>query len=196
MTDKAFQVKNGLIVNSSLLVVDPAVNTVSVANTLTVGQAPSGVLNSTAWSGTANNAFNVGTVTAANVVSNSQLQANLANYASLGGLAANVQGIMATNNQTLTFSNPQNWDTSHGAMATITLTANTTMNAPTSLANGSYVLIVKQDATGSRHITWNSVFKWPAGAAPSLSTAANAKDIFSFIYDGTFLYGSYVVGVA
>ena len=47
---------------------------------------------------------------------------------------------------------------------------------------------VIQDATGSRTISWNSVFKWASGTAPTLSTAASAKDFFTFRSDGTNLY--------
>jgi len=54
---------------------------------------------------------------------------------------------------------------------------------------------VVQDATGSRTLTWNSVFKWPAGVAPVLTTTANARDVFSFISDGNNLYGSYLTDV-
>jgi hypothetical protein len=57
-------------------------------------------------------------------------------------------------------------------------------------------LIVKQDATGSRFVTWVTTVKWSAGAAPVLSTAANSTDIVSFIYDGTTLFGTGLKGFA
>lgn len=47
-------------------------------------------INSTFFSATANNTSFVGSVTAANVVSNNQLQGNLANYLALSGVTANV----------------------------------------------------------------------------------------------------------
>lgn len=197
MTDQSFKIKNGLIVNSSLFVVDTAANLVSVANAISIGSGSPGIINSTAWSGTANSTFFVGAVSAANVVSNAQLSANLANYASLGQLAANVATITSTKNQTLSYGPTTNWDCSQGIMATVTLTGATIMAAPTNIANGSLVLVIKQDAVGSRHVTsWNAIFKWPGGITPTLSTTANAKDLFSFVYDGTFLYGSYVTGLA
>jgi hypothetical protein len=62
------------------------------------------------------------------------------------------------------------------------------MGAPTNLKNGAfYALAVIQNA-GSNTLTWNSVFKWAAGTAPTLSTAAAAKDYFTFRSDGTNLY--------
>lgn len=64
------------------------------------------------------------------------------------------------------------------------------MAAPTNLKNGgTYILFIIQDGTGSRTLTWNSVFKWPSGIAPTLSTAANSIDIATFISNGTNLYG-------
>lgn len=90
---------------------------------------------------------------------------------------------------TLTDGATISWDTSLGQVATVTLAGNRTFAAPTNLVNGGfYSLNVIQDATGSRTISWNSVFKWDAGTAPILSTAASAKDFFIFRSDGTNLY--------
>jgi hypothetical protein len=76
-----------------------------------------------------------------------------------------------------------------GQVATFTfVSSNRTMGAPTNLKNGAfYALAVIQNA-GSNTLTWNSVFKWAAGTAPTLSTAAGAKDYFTFRSDGTNLY--------
>jgi len=99
---------------------------------------------------------------------------------------------------TLTDAASITWDTANGNVATVTLTATgRTLANPTNLDVGSYVLIVKQDAGGSKTITtWGNLFKWPAGVVPVLSTTANAVDVFSFIYDGSVLYGSYILGAA
>ena len=56
----------------------------------------------------ANNTSFVGTVSAANVVSNTQLQTNLANYATLAGLSANV-ATMTANNSTNFAGQPQSY---------------------------------------------------------------------------------------
>lgn len=82
------------------------------------------------------------------------------------------------------------WDVSVAQVARITLGGNRTMAAPTNLVDGgSYILFVLQDASGSRTITWNSVFKWPSAVPPALSTTAGSIDILTFISDGTNLYG-------
>ena len=81
------------------------------------------------------------------------------------------------------------WDTTTGQVATFTfVSTNRTMGAPSSLVSGAfYALAVIQNA-GSNTLTWNSIFKWASGTAPTLSTAASAKDYFVFRTDGTNLY--------
>lgn len=81
------------------------------------------------------------------------------------------------------------WDVSLGRFATVTLGGSRTMAAPTNLvAGGVYHLLLTQDATGSRLITWNAVFKWPGATAPTLTTTAARADLISFVSDGTNLY--------
>ena len=80
------------------------------------------------------------------------------------------------------------WDTTNQVATFTFVSTNRTMGAPTNLKNGAfYALAVIQNA-GSNTLTWNSVFKWAAGTAPTLSTAAGAKDYFTFRSDGTNLY--------
>lgn len=97
--------------------------------------------------------------------------------------------------QTLTDGATVNWDVSAGIVASVTLGGNRTMAAPTNLKVGTYVLHVIQDATGSRTLTWNAVFKWQSATAPTLSTGASKRDVFSFISDGTNLYGNAMLDV-
>jgi hypothetical protein len=80
------------------------------------------------------------------------------------------------------------WDTNNQVATFTFVSTNRTMGAPTNLKNGAfYALAVIQNA-GSNTLTWNAVFKWAAGVAPALSTAAGAKDYFTFRSDGTNLY--------
>jgi len=75
----------------------------------------------------------------------------------------------------------------------VTLAGNRAMANPSNLKDGaSYTVIVKQDATGSRTLSFGTAFKWAGGTAPTLSTGANSVDILTFISDGTDLYGSFV----
>jgi hypothetical protein len=99
--------------------------------------------------------------------------------------------------QTLTPAATIAWDMLNSRMAQVTLTASgLTFGAPTNMLPGSAILFVKQDGTGGRTVSWNAVFKWPGGVAPTLSTAPNATEVFSFVLDGTSLFGSYMMGLA
>ena len=102
-------------------------------------------------------------------------------------VVVNGQGYSPT--LTLTDAATINWDTDSGQVATVTLGGNRTVAAPTNLENGSfYSLEIVQDGTGSRTLSWNAIFKFTGGTAPTLSTAASAKDYISFRSDGTNLY--------
>ena len=68
--------------------------------------------------------------------------------------------------------------------------ATTTINNPLNTKDGAvYTVILKQNATGSRLVTWGSQFKWQSGIAPVLTSIPNGIDILTFISDGTNLYG-------
>jgi hypothetical protein len=77
----------------------------------------------------------------------------------------------------------------NGTVQILTLTANTTITMPTAVAGKSFVLILRQDATGSRTVTWTTV-NWPAGTAPTITSTLSKQDIFSFFSDGTSWYGT------
>lgn len=66
---------------------------------------------------------------------------------------------------------------------TATLNANCTFTF-TALASGlasGMVLFLTQDATGSRTVTWPGSVVWPGGVAPTLSVAAAAVDVLTFL---------------
>ncbi|HVW22977.1 MAG TPA: hypothetical protein VHB51_00615 [Candidatus Saccharimonadales bacterium] len=68
----------------------------------------------------------------------------------------------------------------------ITLTANCTLTFPTAAAGKSFTIILVQDATGSRTVSWPGTVKWAGNVAPVLSTGAGKTDVFSFMCaDGT-----------
>ncbi len=94
--------------------------------------------------------------------------------------------------QTLTYANPIVWDTDLGASAVVTLTGNTTIQAPINFrAGGYYTLKIIQDATGNRKMAkWSETFQWSNNILPILSSAPNGVDVFGFGCDGIFLYGT------
>jgi len=76
----------------------------------------------------------------------------------------------------------------NGTVQIITLTGNATITMPTATSGKSFLLMLKQDGTGSRTVTWSTV-KWSAGTAPTITSTASRQDIFSFFADGTNWYG-------
>ena len=83
------------------------------------------------------------------------------------------------------------WDLSQNQVASVTLAGNRTLDAPSNqVAGATYILIVKQDGTGSRTLnTSASAYKFPGGTEPTLSTGANAVDILTFVSDGSSMFG-------
>ena len=85
-------------------------------------------------------------------------------------------------------------DLTTGNVFNITLTDNCTFtvtNIPASGTACSITLILTQDGTGSRSVTWPSNTKWSSGLSPALFTSAAAIDIFQLfsINGGTTWYG-------
>jgi len=76
-----------------------------------------------------------------------------------------------------------------GTVQTATLTGNCTFTMPTATAGKSFILLLKQDATGSRTATFTGV-KFNAAGAPTITATANKMDILTFVADGTNWYGS------
>ena len=79
----------------------------------------------------------------------------------------------------------------NGTVQIITLTGNATITMPTATSGKSFIMYLKQDATGSRTVTWSTV-KWPGGTAPTVTSTASKQDIYSFFADGTNWYGTTV----
>jgi hypothetical protein len=96
-----------------------------------------------------------------------------------------------------TFYSPTvNWNVKLGEACVVILNGNATIAAPTNLFVGAFIMILRQDNIGSRTVTWDPIYQFPGGVKPVLSTAAYAKDVCSFYSDGTYMYGSYLRGVA
>ena len=79
---------------------------------------------------------------------------------------------------------------SSGTLFDLTLTANCTYTFPSSPVAGlQFILMQKQDATGSRTATWPSNVRWAGGTAPTPTTTASRTDVFTFIYEGAYWLG-------
>ena len=86
-------------------------------------------------------------------------------------------GIQAT--QVLTDGVTTTWDMSLGFNAKWTLAGNRTLAVTNPKAGWSYVLLVYQDATGTRTVTWPATFNWGTTGAPTLTGTANKHDFIT-----------------
>jgi len=103
-----------------------------------------------------------------------------------GGKETSASSTASTASTSITLAN--------GNVQMLTLAADTTVSLA-GATNGvacSLSLYIKQDATGNRALTWPASIKWPGGAAPTLSVAANKVDlvVLETLDGGTTWYGS------
>jgi hypothetical protein len=97
-----------------------------------------------------------------------------------GGLVSN-SGILA-------------WDLSAIQIADRVLAADLSLQAPTNMAAGTYILHVTQNATGGWALTFDPVYKFIENIPPQIDTGPNRRTIFSFVCDGVSMFGSYLPG--
>ena len=87
---------------------------------------------------------------------------------------------------TLTDGSTVSWDVSTEDVAKVTLAGNRTLAAPTNATTGQFIsLLIIQDGTGSRTLTWNGIFEFASDTAPTLTTTADLGDVFVFRYNGS-----------
>ena len=91
-------------------------------------------------------------------------------------------------------------DLESGNVFDLTLSANCTItlsNPPASGTSGSFTLILRQDGTGSRTVTWPASVDWASATAPTLTTDASAVDVLTFMtVDGGTVWLGFVAGQA
>jgi len=81
------------------------------------------------------------------------------------------------------------WDVGRDDSAEVTLEGNRTLKNPVNLTSGAtYHLVVKQDSSGSRQLSFGTAYKFQNQTAPTLTSTPNAIDIFEFLSDGLVLY--------
>jgi hypothetical protein len=93
------------------------------------------------------------------------------------------------NATTLVSGNSIAWNLQSNQVARLVLSTNGTMDDATNKVDGAtYILLVTQ-GTGSNTLDWNATYKWPGGTKPTLTTGSAKSDIFTFVSDGTSLFG-------
>lgn len=73
-------------------------------------------------------------------------------------------------------------DWNDGNVQQVTLGGNRTFTFANPRKGARYIIIVKQDGTGSRTVTWPTI-KWAGGSTPTLTTTASKKDVITLVYD-------------
>ena len=78
------------------------------------------------------------------------------------------------------------WNALTQPVAKVTLGGNRTLGAASGGVAGQFVsLLVIQDGTGSRTLTWNAAYEFASDTAPTLTTTASLGDLFVFRYNGS-----------
>ena len=147
----------------------------------------SGTVTATAFSGNGANLTNVNAATLDSIDSTSFLRSDATDSASAtisfgGGISvtgragSQVSSVSSASTITLNFHDGPNFAVTLGTNATFA-----SPNNQSTVAGQAGSIFITQDGTGSRTASFNSVFKFAGGTAPTLSTAANAVDRIDYI---------------
>lgn len=78
-----------------------------------------------------------------------------------------------------------------GTVQILTLTGNCAFTFPAATTAGrGFTLLLRQDGTGNKTVTWPGNVRWPGGTAPTITSTASRTDKYVFIADGTNWLGS------
>ena len=87
---------------------------------------------------------------------------------------------------TLTDASTISWNAITQPVAKVTLGANRTLGAASGGVAGAFVsLLIIQDGTGSRTVSFNAAYEFAEDTAPTLTTTASKGDLFVFRYNGS-----------
>lgn len=94
---------------------------------------------------------------------------------------------------TQTYGATTTFDMDNSGIQLVTLTGNPTLAVQDEADGQTFVIILKQDGTGSRTVTWWANIIWVNGVVPTLTTTASKYDVFAFIRIGSSYLG-FIVG--
>ncbi len=107
--------------------------------------------------------------------------------------AAGPPGSRALVTNTVAFASSLTIDVSVADETTVVLTGNVTLGFANGVDGQRFVLVLKQDATGGRTLTFDSSVRTSTDLpAPTLSVSANATDRLGFIYNNGVLKYDFV----
>ena len=191
---------NTLIASGAITAVNLAADSISNVHLQTASVGPAEIAaGAVGASELATGAVSANTKIAANIIDASNIKAGAIGISelSVGGVAAG-NGVFTHN--THTFRNAQRarieavtvgaanvaLDFANAQMFAITLGTNSNLNRPNNLTAGqSGTIFVVQDGTGSRTLSYSSVFDFVGGTAPTLTTTAAAVDRIDYVVRST-----------
>jgi hypothetical protein len=87
---------------------------------------------------------------------------------------------------TLTDASTVTWNAITQPVCKVTLGGNRTIGAASGGVAGAFIsILVIQDGTGSRTVSWNAAYEFAEDTAPTLTTTASKGDLFVFRYNGS-----------
>ena len=87
--------------------------------------------------------------------------------------------------QTLTDASTITWNALTQPVCKVTLGANRTIGLASGGVAGAFIsILIIQDGTGSRTVSWNAAYEFAEDTAPTLTTTAAKGDLFVFRYNG------------
>ena len=197
----------GVVAGSSSIITTGALNSGSITSGFGTIDTGSSAITSTGTVtyGTLNDGTTALTSTTAELnilddVTATTAELNYLDLATLGTTAASkvftananglttVSGSVLMTEDTLTDASTIVWNVITSPVAKVTIADNRTMAAPsgTTPAAGQFVsLLIIQDGSGSRTITWNAVYEFTGDVSPTLTTTAAKGDLFTFRYNGS-----------
>ncbi len=117
-------------------------------------------------------ASEVATVDAGNFFTGSDVESNLQQLGKYIKQVALVSGASVATNAAL------------GSVFTLALATNATLANPTNLTAGQTVVWIVTQTAGGNTLAYDTLFSWPGGTAPTLSTGAGDVDVITGVYDG------------
>ena len=87
---------------------------------------------------------------------------------------------------TLTDASTVTWNAITQPVCKVTLGGNRTIGLASGGVAGAFIsILVIQDGTGSRTVSWNAAYEFAEDTAPTLTTTASKGDLFVFRYNGS-----------
>jgi len=93
------------------------------------------------------------------------------------------------NATTLTSGASIAWALPSNQVSRLVLSTNGTMADPTGKVDGATYMLIVTQGTGSNTLSWNATYKFPGAITPTLTTGSGVSDIFTFVSNGTSMFG-------